>query len=171
MSKLNKIFLAVIVALLVTAVCEVVFIFVYKPTQTIPTPQISQVSPTPSPNPTNLAISPSFINYISGITAYQNQTVTLEIQISAKIQSIIYNKKNPNVYYSIHLVKNGTNSVHGIAFSQDQVNNIKVFAAYPTKQVPLSLSDLRAGDNISVISDYDASSATHTPDVTILVLK
>ena len=102
--------------------------------------------------------------------AYSNQTVKLETQISATIKSISH-KNDPNAYYTIYLVKNGAESVPGIVFSRDLVNNLKVFADYPTKQVPLSLSDLRAGDNISVITDFDASSATSTPDVTILVLK
>lgn len=155
MSKLNKIFLAVIVALLVTAVCEVIFIFVYKPTQSIPVPQalvVTNPSPTPIQNP---AITNYMVDYLKTIRYWTNETYTYTEEVSGTISSIILPAPANNNILTIYL-----QGVKGKAVTQYNVmpplsQSIKAYDFINGTQTPIKLTELSAGNQIMITAIYD----------------
>ncbi len=170
MSKLNKIFLAIIVALLFTALAEVVFIFVYKPTQTIPVPQTVLTTSSPTPVPEKKAINETFLSTISGWPAYPNERTTLTNDITGTITSISQPEKitmqtpqGPITQIFTYIRLAGPNKdvkFVGYRFTQQQWNNARVFNLNRSgDQTPIKISDLAPGDNIDISEIFNVNTS------------
>lgn len=166
MSKLNKIFLAVIIALLVTAVAEVIFIFVYKPIQTISVPTALQTLPSSTPL-ASPAINPKFLSGLGKMTKLQNETLTLTTQFTGTISSIIIDPTNINSYLTIRL---NTGIVYG--YNTNEFNNeLKFYKIVSGTEIPIKVSDLSKGDNIMIQNSYNLALPPTNPAIAESIIK
>ena len=186
MPKLNKLFLAIIVALLFTALVEVVFIFVYKPMQTIP---LSTTTRTPTAIPYGIsgktAVSSGFLSAIQAWPSFVNQKTTLTNEISGTIISTNipqtevlpggYQDPNPKVDNSsmkfIYLNWPNKNYIRAVGFTKTEWDNIKVFDVRNGVQTAISLSDLTPGDNITIQEVFNANTSNGLYPDTIIIFR
>ena len=177
MPKLSKVFLALIIALLVTAVAETLFIFVYKSPQTIPLPQAVVTSASPTPSPGKTAISSTFLSNVGAWQAYPNQHTTLTNDITGTIESIKHPEKTSaqtsqgsaaDQFTYIRFV--GTGYV-GYRFTEQQWNSSKVFDTRNGGATPIKISDLAPGDNIDISEIFNAGTSDGSSPNSIIIYR
>ena len=173
MSKLNKVFLAIVVALLFTALAEVVFIFVYKPVQQIPSQTIVSQTPSPTPSTANgLAINPKLLTSVANWPAYANQKVVFTFTITGVLSAI-----NPpsasNSSYFIGLEGTRGKDIRGFALSRDEWNKLQVFDVRGRASTQVKAENLVPGETISIDQIYNAGTSNgELPDlITISIIK
>ena len=176
MSKLNKIFLAIVVALLFTALAEVVFIFVYKAPQQIPSQTIAIQTPSPTPSTNNgLAINPKLLLSISNWPAYPNQHTTITNDITGTIQSIEQPGKTTiasqgsatEKFIYIRFVESTGHT--GYRFTQQQWDNSKVFDTRNGTTTPIKISDLAPGNVIDISEIFNADTSDGSSPTSIII--
>lgn len=190
MPKLNKVFLAIVVALLVTAVAETLFIFVYKPSQTIPTPisQTPVVTPTPLPLGVSgkTAASEAILNRIKSFAYFKNMKLTYTEEYFGKIKSIGATQKTvlPSGYHddpsfyatypkSIYFAEwqpNNTDYIKGISFKLSQWDNLQVFDIRNGGHRTINVSDLVPGDSIRAQYIFNNLSTSNGIDPDAIVI-
>lgn len=173
MSKLNKIFLAIVVALLFTALAEVVFIFVYKPVQQIPSQTIVVQTPSPTPFVKNgLAVNPKLLTSIANWPAYGNQKAVFTVTITGVLTAINTPSGN-NSNYFIGIEGTKGKDIRGFVLSQDEWNKLQVFDVRGKTSIPVKVGSLTPGETISIDQIYNAGTSDgQLPDtMTISIIK
>ncbi len=163
MSKVNKVFLALTIALLITTVLELGFIFIYKqpqPNQALPTSVV--VTPTPI-HTMPMAVSSNMIQQLQAWPTFRNANLTLIETITGTINSFSKQTQAPNPG-SYLIVLNGTHGVDTTQFviPPNILPTLKVFYL-DTKtgdKKTADLSSLKAGQNINIISNIDLHSGS-----------
>jgi hypothetical protein len=95
-----------VITLLVTATVEILFIFVYKKPQTIPTPVIQTSTPTPTPVNKQSVLTPDQFDMLTNLVPFQNATLSLDEQILATVESVTLNAST--AAFTIRLEKEAT---------------------------------------------------------------
>ena len=172
MSKLNKVFLAIVIALLFTALAEVVFIFVYKPVQQIPSQAIVSQTPSPTPSTANgLAINPKLLASIVNWPAYANQKVVFTVTITGVLSAI----NPPSASDSAFITLNGTRGkdIRGFALSRDEWNSLQVFDVRGRTSTQVKAANLVPGETISIDQIYNGGTSNgQLPDlITVSIIK
>lgn len=179
MSKLNKIFLAVIIALLVTAVAEVIFIFVYKPVQSIPNPPTATaIIPTSTPFlplPNNPAINPGFMSAMKTWLYFPNQSVTVTDSITGTIASITPPSAQNNRYIIKLQGIKGKELTQLNVSPQDLADGVVLVFRVDTSgnNIPTQFQSLAVGQNIIFNQIYNAytSKDDNNPQINIIIQK
>lgn len=148
-----------IIALLFTALAEVVFLFVYKPTQTVPTPPQALTAPTPTPIQ-NPAVTNYMIDYLKTAHYWTNSTYTFTQNVTGIVSSVDLPTQANNNVLTIHL-----EGVKGKEVTQYDImpplsQSVKVYDLTNGVQTPIKLSDLSSGNSIIITATYDM----HTSD-------
>jgi hypothetical protein len=155
MPKVNRIFLALIIALLITAVAETFFIFVYKPGPSFPNLTNTPTNPAPTPTPYlgNSAINSKFFSFLGTWTQMPNEEVT----VTQVMQGTIGEIDKKNTLMRINFAKQGNNI--GFTFIKIGYNPNKLLVFLQLKNgntSPISFDNLAVGDNIRFQTEYDA---------------
>ena len=173
MSKLNKVFLAIVVALLFTALAEVVFIFVYKAPQQIPSQTIAIQTPSPTPSTNNgLAVNPKLLTSIANWPAYGNQKAVFTVTITG-VLSAINRPSASSSDYSIRIEGTPGKDIRGFVLSRDEWNSLQVFDLRGKTSIPVKTENLVPGETISIDQTYNADTSNgQLPDIiTISIIK
>jgi hypothetical protein len=169
MPKLNKIFLAIVIALLITAVAEVIFIFVYKPVETIPTPVI-QATPNPTPN-SKLAVNPVALQMLQTWPSYKNTNLTMSLTIKGTITNIVQTKGTKD----FHIILNGDpgTDMTNISITEKNFSSTTVYFQSGSSITKASIEDLKANENIvaNINEDLGIDPNNATLQTTIYILK
>jgi len=172
MSKLNKIFLAIVVALLIMTVTEIFFIFVYKPApRAIPTPVISQTTPTPT---SRRAVNPEEMQALANWPSFRNATLTLMETVTGSISAIIP-PTPPTTNFTIRLYgQKGIDTTYFL-FSPTDYKAIVVYNLDPLtgNTTEMNIGDLKTGDEIrmTLTSDLAENVANSSLGTTIYKIK
>jgi hypothetical protein len=172
MSKLDKIFLAIVIALLIMTVTEIFFIFVYKkPPQAIPNPIITQVAPSPIPNP---AVNPEQMKALANWPSFRNATLTLTETVTGTISAII--PPTPTTSnFTIKLYGQREIDTTMFLFSPADYKAIVVYNLDPLtgNTTQMNIGDLKIGDEIrmTLTSNLAANVANSSLGTTIYKIK
>ncbi len=170
MSRLNKVFLAIIIALLITAFSEVVFLFVFEEPKKIAQVPIGTSTSTPIPI-ANLAINPIALKMLESWPSYKNANVYFTQNVNGIVKNIIPSKDNKGVLIVLEGDKadmtnipiTGKNLLTTSVYLQDKNGT--------TSKV--GVSDLKPGDKIMVqFNENLAIDPNEAPlDINIFILQ
>lgn len=167
MSKLNKVFLAIVIALLVTAVAETLFIFVYKQPQTVPTPVIAETTPAPM----TLAVGPGQMKALANWPAFRNATLTLTETVTGTISAII--AQTPTTLFTIKLYGQKGIDTTVFNFPPNEYNKIVVYNqdSLTGSTTKINIGDLKIGDKIRMSMENDLASDVASGSLGIIIYK
>ena len=152
-SKINKIFLAIILTLSIILLLEYLSFSQYKTSpikqQTSKDQNLERLNGRFIPN--NPALNPKFIDAISIWPYYENQKTTLINTISGVFLGIEQpNEQNLNSHY-IKIKGTPGKDIRGIGLVKEEWDTIKVYDATGNgSQTPIKITDLTPGDFISL---------------------
>jgi len=169
MSKLNKVFLALVIALLITAVAETLFIFVYKPPQQIPsTAVVSEVRKIPQPK----QISDEYLKLLADWPFFRNATLSLVETINGSISAMTKpTAKDP--MFTLRLYGEKSIDTTKFVFPLKDYNKINFFLQdlKTGSQTKISVDDLKIGDQITIILNSDIGKTMETSFLTSNIYK
>lgn len=151
MLKANKIFLALIFALLLVAVVETFFIFVYKPQSALPNQAVQNPLPTP-PSRENKLLTPDEVDMIVNWPHLRNANLSLVETITGVVKSI--DPITPDKSFKLYLEgePGPGKDTTSFMFTPDSLKNTSVYIQDTKTGVitPSDIKNLKPKDNLLI---------------------